>query len=327
MSIYLQICIYNTFLIAFIIGYQVNFNITCDDYCVRVKNGNNIIYEQLDDSLLCITHFFSAEVSLGEPISIVTKNNQGPFTFTGSIDFTYFSLSTKRRDLWSVGLPEEMCYAQNVQYDINNSMFIIKGNLDSQICTFTLPLEICLNPTYYIPYGEQIRIDYINIIDVETSTNFNKMLVTYVFYGLNGGLLNINNKVIVSGQHYKASQIVNYISNNDIQFWTEDQMHKIEECRITFIICGEHCSQCDSQTGRCLVCENNYSFVDSIDVKDCYLKSDYLSYSNYYYIDEQNLCIRCYSSCKFCLGEGTESFHNCLECADLYYAYELTDES
>ena len=72
----------------------------------------------------------------------------------------------------------------------------------------------------------------------------------------------------------------------EIEFLSEDENTIFAQCQITFILCGTNCFKCDPDSSFCLVCENEYSFKDTIEWQDCHKTSDnsilYIEYYIYY---------------------------------------------
>ena len=326
------------------IGYcfVVHFEMRCDDYCIRLLDGTTVVKDMKNSfQYKNEMHPFKFTFSLNNSISIVVKNNEGSLSLCGKVDFEYFFLTTNYYNLWTVGLPGEGCYGKPViSYNYHEySVLEVSRNeypLNYQECTFTLSLDICNNNVYYITINETRELDYIDMLNVEQSGKFDRMHAFFDFTSINGGILQSNGNPIIVHQFYTLGRKLEYIGSNDlnklgnidlvdIEFFSEDDNTKFASCQLTFILCGANCFKCEPDSLLCLVCENDYSFKDTIERPDCDKTSD-LENLPYYYIPEHNLFKKCYDLCLSCDEEGTEYIHNCNECLNNYFSYSVINE-
>ena len=102
------------------------------------------------------------------------------------------------------------------------------------------------------------------------------MRALFYFTSLNGGILQSDGYPIIAYQSYQIERTLEYIGSNDlnkvgnidlvdIEFLSEDENTIFAQCQITFILCGTNCFKCDSDSSFCLVCENEYSFKNTIE--------------------------------------------------------------
>ena len=165
--------------LTFAYGFDVHFEIRCDDYCIRVLDGSTVVknmknYFSNQNGLL----IFQSSFTLANSISIVVQNAEGSLSLCGKVDFDYFFLSTNHINLWTIDLPGEACYGEPfITNNINNGFYVfeiinINHSLNYKECTFTLSLDICKNNVYYIKIDETRELDYIDMLNVEKNANF-----------------------------------------------------------------------------------------------------------------------------------------------------------
>ena len=83
--------------------YTIHLNITCDDYCLYIKEGEFIkkTLQQKDQSLW---NFYNYDIdfSLEEPITVVVSDIGGLMGFRGNFGFDYFKIPINNYDpIWT----------------------------------------------------------------------------------------------------------------------------------------------------------------------------------------------------------------------------------
>ena len=92
----------------------------------------------------------------------------------------------------------------------------------------------------------------------------------------------------------------------------------IENCKCSKNIKCENCTKESIELDLCITCNNEEGYYSKIDDEE---RSDgfiicYVNPEGYY--KDNNIYKRCYSSCKFCSGYGSESENKCTECKEEY---------
>ena len=92
--------------------------------------------------------------------------------------------------------------------------------------------------------------------------------------------------------------------------------------------CHEDCNICNKESlnnNLCITCNNEkgyYQIDNDINNVNNFIKC-YKSPEGYYFDNVVLLYKKCYISCKKCNIGGSESYHNCVECNDDNYIYEI----
>lgn len=192
-----------------------------------------------------------------------------------------------------------------------NSLITNKGNSDTAN-SLLIRLYECYNLKYIIHIINKINISFSQLSPEDESL----CEIEVVGYNHNAG------SVIISPQNIlEYSPIIgesNLIGYRIIEKNNDENFSII--CSIDITICNEACSTCNnyssnSQDTKCTSCLDGYTnLVD--DASNCRNKAVPIEF---YYLDNRaNLFKKCYKTCKYCFGEGTDIFHNCSQCIDGY---------
>ena len=96
----------------------------------------------------------------------------------------------------------------------------------------------------------------------------------------------------------------------------------IKKCKCDIIKC-EECSEESILSNLCLTCNKDEGFYPKSNDEWIFIECYDGNISGYYFDNDAQNYKECYSSCQTCKGEGNDTNHNCLLCAD-EYNYELT---
>ena len=114
-------------------------------------------------------------------------------------------------------------------------------------------------------------------------------------------------------KYYDLGNCTNHCINN---IFTDIDL--IEKCKCSKNIKCENCTKESIDSGLCITCNNGEGYYKKSDDEerpdgfiDCYKNPEG------YYIDN-NIYKKCYPSCKFCTGYGSDSDNKCIECKEGY---------
>ena len=192
-----------------------------------------------------------------------------------------------------------------------NSLITNEDNSDNAN-SLLIRLYECYNLKYIIHIIDKINISFSQLSPEDESL----CEIEVVGYNHNAG------SVIISPQNIlEYSPVIgesNLIGYRIIEKNNDENFSII--CSIDITICNDACSTCNnyssnSQDTKCTSCLDGYTnFVD--DASNCRNKAAPIEF---YYLDNRaNLFKKCYKTCKYCFGEGTDIFHNCSQCIDGY---------
>ena len=328
-----------------IITYNIEFTLNCDDFCNRVIDSNNIPYD-VDSSHQnqCNENIKTFDIPNSKYLLIEVENKEGPFSLAAAyLNFHYFEISSKpeHKSLWTIGKPNESCYPDTVTKTFQDPSILIGGNNHNyQICTFNVSLNFCNedNVIYYY-YKSNIRhsLDIKAMLKVSWKCpKCDDMLIAFKSQSLTGiTLIMFYHYQIILGSGYRLENAYYFLPNDDVPLGTIDSITidyidsitatTLASCPLTLIACGDNCVKCDSNS--CLVCSPNFAHYETPLSKHCVSKSEYNNYENFAYIAEGDYYVRCYYSCKNCHKSGTNSFHNCNQCQENYFSFQVNDNT
>ena len=83
--------------------YNIHLNITCDDYCLYIKEGE-LIKKTLKQKAQALWNFYNYDIdfSLEEPITVVVSDIGGLMGLRGNFVFDYFKIPINNYDpIWT----------------------------------------------------------------------------------------------------------------------------------------------------------------------------------------------------------------------------------
>ena len=168
-------------------------------------------------------------------------------------------------------------------------------------------------------------------------SNFNFISVTdfqYMF-GSNRGLIYINFKNLIIGSDANTNAMFYYAGRNHKICINDSYSNNFLSEKFTNSYnCSDICFEktnikVDSKTNLCIKScnESDYKFEYNNVCFDKCPDNTYALFNNYeylcvhnipleeYYLDiNDNIYKKCYDTCKYCYGEGNDTYHNCYEC-------------
>ena len=80
-----------------------------------------------------------------------------------------------------------------------------------------------------------------------------------------------------------------------------------------YYLCSEECVKCFEKNNKCLVCKENYYFLENSNSNNCYNKTNYPK--GYYFNEEQKIFKACHRNCETCTkGPISDKKMNCDTC-------------
>ena len=91
----------------------------------------------------------------------------------------------------------------------------------------------------------------------------------------------------------------------------------------TYYLCSNECETCKEKNNKCIVCKENYYFLENS--ASCYNKDNYPN--GYYFNKEKKIFMACHANCKTCSeGPISDNKMNCDTCND-YYSYDKNEKN
>lgn len=240
-------------------------NFICDDYCTDIYIGEKLIqsYPKTTESEFK-EHTFTAEMPLVSNFKLIVSNLGLGIYIRGTINFYYFSLSTKYKELWTVGEPNEKCiYADTPTYP-NDSINIanLRRYADNTSCTFTF--NLCSNLKYnYNSITESTPFSFTDLLLLKDITVFSNLKPMFVLSSQFAQAIKVNNVLLSSENQINLADSFTYVktvNKNSIdiaylEFWDKITNDKVIQCSITFTICENTCNKCNYDTKFCDECK------------------------------------------------------------------------
>ena len=182
----------------------------------------------------------------------------------------------------------------------------------------------CFNFTFYQSINHEINLDFSQIINNITFTEFGIMSTNITFN------LNDTSKIFELNNPYKktevslicSSNIVNkyifsyYLQNNDDESSSEKKYLTSNLCYGQLIFCNENCNTCTGEDNLCLTCKTNYVFKDIFG--NCVLYEDIPI--NYYedVSTSPSIYKECNELCLTCSSQSDNLSSMCNSCIENY---------
>ena len=180
----------------------------------------------------------------------------------------------------------------------------------------------CASVKFIIPSTEYFNLENLFISSKETVHTQDIIITSNIN---NGIIYDSNDTEIMLNTTYKAKELKYKALQSSFEIFTfkgadftsfPPKIWESEECTVTLVICFDTCKSCLTpgtlSNHKCLSCDNVSYFRKENDDNNCY---NFSLLDEGYYFDHDNLKFKkCHTSCKTCLGFGTDSNTNCSKC-------------